>query len=53
VARFNRVGMSGMAVGAMSVASAIFLIMELSTPYDGIIMLSPDPIVQTIGALGK
>ncbi len=52
VARFNRVGVGGMAVGALSVASAIFLIMELSTPYDGIIMLSSDPIVQTIQALG-
>jgi hypothetical protein len=53
VARLNRVGVGGMAVGALSVASAIFLIMELSTPYDGLIMLSPAPIVQTIGALGK
>jgi hypothetical protein len=52
VARFNRIGVCGMAVGALSVASAIFLIMELSTPYDGLIMLSPAPILQTIAALG-
>lgn len=53
VARFNRVGVGGMAVGAVSVASAIFLIIELSTPYDGVIMLSPAPILATISALGK
>jgi hypothetical protein len=53
LARVNRASVAGLAVGAVSVASPIFLITELSTPYSGLIKLSPAPILQTIEALGK
>jgi hypothetical protein len=53
LARPNRVSVTGLAVGAVSVASAIFLILELSTPYSGLLRLSPTPILQTIAALNK
>jgi hypothetical protein len=39
-------------VGALSVASAIFLIVELSAPYSGLLRLSPEPVVKTLQALG-
>jgi hypothetical protein len=53
LARLNRTAVIGLAVGAISVASAIFLIVELSTPYSGLLRLSPEPVVKTIAALGK
>ena len=53
LARLNRVSVVGLAVGAVSVASAIFLIVELSTPYSGLLRLPPTPVLQTIAALGK
>ena len=53
LARVNRASVVGVAVGAVSVASAIFLIVELSTPYSGLLRLSPTPVLQTIEALGK
>jgi hypothetical protein len=37
----------------MSVASAIFLIVELSSPYSGVLRLSPDPVLQTIAVLAN
>jgi predicted benzoate:H+ symporter BenE len=39
-------------VGAFAVASAVFLIVELSTPYGGLLRLPPTPLVQAIDALG-
>ncbi|HME28055.1 MAG TPA: hypothetical protein VKI44_43165 [Acetobacteraceae bacterium] len=51
--RVNRASVVGLAVGAISVAAAIFLIVELSTPYSGLLRLSPTPVLQTIEALGK
>jgi hypothetical protein len=53
LARVNRASVVGLAVGAVSVASAIFLIVELSTPYSGLLRLSPTPVLQTIEALGN
>lgn len=53
LARVNRTTVVGMAVGALSVASAIFLIVELSNPYSGLLRLSPEPVLKTIEALGK
>lgn len=52
LARVNRASVVGLAVGAVSVASAIFLIVELSTPYSGLLRLSPAPVRQAIEALG-
>ncbi|RBP07373.1 hypothetical protein DFR50_12718 [Roseiarcus fermentans] len=40
-------------VGALSVASAIFLILEFSQPYDGHFRISPDSIDHVIAALAS
>jgi hypothetical protein len=53
LARPNRTTVTITAIGALSVASAIFLIVELSNPYSGLFRLSPDPVLKTIEALGK
>jgi hypothetical protein len=53
LSRVNRTTVVGLAVGALAVASAIFLIVELSTPYSGLLRLSPEPVLNTIEALGK
>jgi hypothetical protein len=53
LAPLNRVGVAGLAVGAVTVASALFLIVELSDPYTGLLRLSPRPIIQTFKALGN
>jgi hypothetical protein len=53
LARVNRAAVAGLAVGAVSVASAIFLIVELSRPYSGLLRLSPDPVLKAIDALGR
>ncbi len=41
-----------LAVGAFAVASAVFLIVELSKPYSGLLRLPPTALVQAIDALG-
>ena len=41
----------GLAVGAVAVASTIFLIVELSKSYSGLLRLSPEPVLKTIEAL--
>ena len=53
LARVNLASVVGLGVGAVSVASALFLIVELSTPYSGLLRLSPAPVLQTIDRLGK
>jgi hypothetical protein len=53
VSRVNRTTVVGLAAGSLTVASAIFLIAELNTPFSGLLRLSPEPIVRTIAALGK
>jgi hypothetical protein len=35
-------------VGTLSVAGAIFLILELDRPFDGVMRISADPIIQTL-----
>lgn len=42
-----------LAFGAIAVASAIFLIMELSQPYSGMFRIPPAGLIQTIQALGS
>jgi hypothetical protein len=51
LAPLNRVGVAGLAVGAVTVASAMFLIVELSDPYTGLLRLSPRPLVQAFKVL--
>jgi hypothetical protein len=38
---------------ALSVAGAIFLILELDHPFDGLIQLSSDPLQRALGQLGR
>jgi len=42
-----------LALGAVAVASAIFLIIELNHPYSGLFRISPAGVQQTIQALGS
>jgi hypothetical protein len=42
-----------LALGAIAVASAIFLILELSQPYSGLFRLSPAGVIETLQALGS
>ena len=51
LANFNPVTVVAEALGAMSVASAIFLILEFSHPYSGIFSISGAGIDQVLGAL--
>ena len=53
LARLNTAAVVTLAVGALSVASAILLILELNTPYSGMLRLPPTPILEAIDALGK
>jgi hypothetical protein len=39
--------------GAIAIGSAIFLILELSTPYTGLIRLSPASLDRMLEVLGK
>jgi len=49
---FNGVSVAIEAVGAMAVCSAIFLILELSQPYNGLFHISPAGVDQVIAAIG-
>jgi hypothetical protein len=42
-----------LALSAMSVAAAVFLILELAGPFDGLIQLSPEPLHFALSQLGK
>jgi hypothetical protein len=53
LAKLNRTTVLGLAVGAISVGSAIFLIVELNKPYSGLLTLSPAPILETMAALNQ
>lgn len=41
------------ALGAVAVASAVFLILELSNPYSGLFRASPAPFEQVLAIMGK
>ncbi|HXZ16354.1 MAG TPA: hypothetical protein VEH77_10350 [Roseiarcus sp.] len=53
VSPVNATVVVSMALGAIAVGSAVFLIIELTNPYAGLIKLSPGAIVETINALGS
>ena len=42
-----------LAVGSIAVASAVLLILELSTPYSGMFRASPAPLEQALAVMGK
>ncbi len=52
VSPVNGTVVATLALGAIAVASAIFLILELSQPYSGLFRLSPASFIETIQALG-
>jgi hypothetical protein len=52
VSPMNATVVTSMALGAIAVASAIFLIIELSQPYSGLFRIPPAALSETIQALG-
>ena len=53
LSRVNATTIAALAFGAISVGSAIFLILELSQPYTGLFRISPAALEQTIEAIDK
>jgi Protein of unknown function (DUF4239) len=52
-ARATLTSVIAMAVGAIAVASAVLLILDLSNPYGGIFRTSPAPLEQALAVMGK
>jgi hypothetical protein len=53
LSHINATTLAALAFGAFAVASAIFLILELSQPYTGLFRTSPAALEQTIEAIDK
>jgi hypothetical protein len=53
LSRINATTLAALMFGAFAVASAIFLILELSQPYTGLFRTSPAALEQTIDAIDK
>src|SRR5438270_3423138 len=52
-ARFNTTVTVALLVGALSVAGAIFLILELNDPYHGLMRISDEPLRNAIGQIDQ
>ena len=52
LSRLNATSVAAVLVGAFSVASAVFLILELNQPFDGIFRVPAASVEQTIKAMG-
>jgi hypothetical protein len=52
-APFNATVISSLFVSALSVSAAIFLILEMYTPYTGVIQISSAPLRAALAHLGK
>ncbi len=52
-ARTTVTSVIALAVGAIAVASAVLLILELSTPYSGVFLASRAPLEQALAVMGK
>ncbi|HEY1865406.1 MAG TPA: hypothetical protein VGG77_17340 [Roseiarcus sp.] len=52
-ARATMTSVVAMAVGAVAVASAVLLILELSSPYSGLFRASSAPLEQALAVMGK
>ena len=50
--RLNATVTTALVMGGLSVASAIFLILQMSMPYAGLVRLSPAPIVAALAQIG-
>ena len=53
VSPVNATVVVSLVLGAIAVASAVFLIIELTNPFVGLIKLSPGPVDETLRALGS
>jgi hypothetical protein len=53
LSRVNATTLSALAFGAFAVASAMFLILELSQPYTGLFRISPAALEETIDVIDK
>ena len=53
LSRLTATTLVAMALGGFAVASAVFLILELSNPYTGIFRISPAALEQTIDAIDR
>jgi hypothetical protein len=53
MSRGSPVPVIALGVGAVAVASAVLLILELSSPYSGMFRASPAPLEQVLAAMGK
>jgi hypothetical protein len=51
--RLNPTVVTAMLIGALSVGGAIFLIIELDHPYDGLMRLSDAPLRAALAALQR
>jgi hypothetical protein len=52
-APFNATVVSSLFVSALSVSGAIFLILEMYTPYTGVVQISSAPLIAALAQLGK
>ena len=50
---FNAVSVVAVALGSIAVASAIFMILEFSQPYSGVVRISPVGVDNLIATLGR
>jgi hypothetical protein len=50
---FNSVSVAAVALGSIAVASAIFMILEFSQPYSGLVRISPIGVDNLIATLGR
>ncbi len=50
---FNPVSVAAVALGSIAVASAIFMILEFSQPYSGLVRISPVGVDNLIATLGR
>lgn len=53
LSRFNSTSVAALALGAFAVASAVFLILELNAPFNGLFRVPGASVEETIRALGK
>ena len=51
--RFNVTVIAALLVGALSVAGAIFLILEMNRPYNGVMQISSAPIRNALIQMGR
>jgi len=50
---FNLVSVAAVALGSIAVASAIFMILDFSQPYSGLVRISPVGVDNLIAVLGR